>query len=216
MIWQPGLKATMETLASRGFCVLRRIVPRALVVALRDRARQASGVRVNLARHDVLCSQVYKVVVPLLQGHVVKLGQRETGILPWKDPFLFVGSGHPHGDSAESGWHRDVDVAYATQVFACILPLVPFTSINGATELVPASHTHGPPESPQAAIDAFVASSSIERAEMSPGDLLLLSGSLVHRRGRAASAMCRWSWIGSLEAVEPRLERLIGDRAWNS
>jgi ectoine hydroxylase-related dioxygenase (phytanoyl-CoA dioxygenase family) len=121
----------------------------------------------SLLGHDCTLQEVWSYGLPPFQGEAAGvLGK--VGTFHYDDPLLLP-----------------VPLTVVT-----VWPLVDFTSQNGATEVVPASHLLGRPPSEDELAQAVI-------AELAAGDCLLMLGSTWHRAGRNHTDQLRVS-IGAI------------------
>ncbi|MFE6333984.1 phytanoyl-CoA dioxygenase family protein [Streptomyces sp. NPDC057798] len=92
-----------------------------------------------------------------------------------------------HPQQPVDGWHIDypynempAPVSGSLLGLQCVLPLSPFHAANGATELVPSSHTRKSPPDPQQINGQVV-------FDAEPGSLLVMAAATWHRSGFNAS-----------------------------
>ncbi|NGO67019.1 phytanoyl-CoA dioxygenase family protein [Streptomyces boncukensis] len=113
-----------------------------------------------------------------------------------------------HPGQPVDGWHIDYPynemptlVSGSLLGLQCVLALSPFHSTNGATELVPGSHTMNSPPEPKRISDQVV-------FDAKPGSLLIMAAATWHRSGFNASSHPRSAAL--LSFVE-RWVRPMGD-----
>ncbi|MFI1163271.1 phytanoyl-CoA dioxygenase family protein [Streptomyces sp. NPDC020801] len=170
---------------TQGYAIWPGFLTEPVTAQLQDHAtRLASGVHANhypkstrvwdLFRHgepfvDLLANPSLAAVLDELLGEHHLLSDFSLNVVHPRQPV--------------DGWHIDypynempAPVSGSLLGLQCVLPLVPFHSTNGATELVPSSHTRKSPPEPQPVHGQVV-------FDAEPGSLLIMAAATWHRSG---------------------------------
>ncbi|MFG3041755.1 phytanoyl-CoA dioxygenase family protein [Streptomyces sp. NPDC048330] len=178
-------RALVVDVRARGFAIWPDFLDGSAVERLREQATQlAAGEHANpypkstrvwdLFRHgepfvDLLAYPSLTAVLDALLGENHLLSDYSLNVVHPRQPV--------------DNWHIDypysempAPVAGSVLGLQCVLPLTPFRSVNGATELIPYSHTENSPPGPERTTDPVV-------FDAEPGSLLLMSAATWHRSG---------------------------------